>query len=184
MERILAMPRCEGPTEAEAEELQREWVLPEAYAAGIRLLPGQVYGLWSWLKYGKVMAGLGVGQGKTLLCLLIATEWHRREEVEGNSLLLIPSAVHKQLWVRDIPWAREHFDVDLPIVSMGSKSKGMRQALSHAPGSRAFLLPYSLLSVQDTTPLPARGGRGPDPPPCYNPYKQRPSASQLKGQRG
>ena len=152
MNRICSLPKCLGPSEAEAEELQRLWVLPEAYAAGVRLLPGQVYGIYSWIKYGKVMSGMGVGQGKTLLTLMIATEWHRRGEGR-NSLLLIPSSVHRQLWTRDIPWARDNFDVDLPIVSMGSRDRGMRRALAQAPGGRAFLLPYSLLSTRDTTEL-------------------------------
>lgn len=148
LERVLSLPRCHGPTAGEALSLQKEWVRPEAFEEGFRLLDGQVYGLWSWLQYGGAMAALGVGQGKTLLSLMIATDFHRKNP-DSNSILLLPPALVRQLWTRDIPWARNHFCVDVPIVSLGGKSIAMRKALCAGIRGRCFLYPYSLLSTRD-----------------------------------
>ena len=96
LERIKGLPRCHGPTPEEALALQKEWVRPEAYAEGYRLLEGQVYGLWSYLKYGGVVGALGVGQGKTLLALMIVTAFHEKNP-GANSMILLPPDLVKQL---------------------------------------------------------------------------------------
>ena len=153
LERIKGLPRCHGPTPEEALALQREWVRPEAYAEGYRLLEGQVYGLWSYLKYGGVVGALGVGQGKTLLALMIVTAFHRANP-GSNSMILLPPDLVKQLWVQDIPWAKTHFQVDVPVVSLGKQRKTLRKALCAGVKGSCFLYPYSLLSTSDGQELP------------------------------
>lgn len=86
----------------------------------------------------------------TLISLMIAERAHRRGI---KTLLLVPSQVYPQLVNNDIPWARRKVPLSVPFVKLGGKSQAQRMRWARSGQAGCYILPYSLLSTEDTSLL-------------------------------
>lgn len=146
--RICNLPSVFPLTSDEIEEFCRDRVLAKAYNEGFRLLPAQANGLMEYEEYGGVFGPIGVGQGKTLLTLMIAN--HAYQKGLRRMMLLVPPEVLVQL-VHDIKFARTKVPINYPIHILGGKKMRERRALARSGKKGLYVFPYSLLSTQDTS---------------------------------
>lgn len=146
--RVVSMPVIHPMTEAEVIEYSRANILADAFAAGVRLLPKQAEGALSYEMYERGFNPIGVGQGKTLLSLLVAQKGYLRGR--KKILLLIPSQVLIQLVEHDLKTARRWIHIPYPIHVLGGRPAEYRRQLANSGKVGLYVLPYSLLSVKDT----------------------------------
>ena len=148
-ERIINIPPKKEPTRKERHQIQLDNVSVTGYHKGIRLLDAQVEALYAWEQYKRGFFSIAVGEGKTLISLLIASHYHE-ENPDHSIILFMPAAVYRQLWVQDIPWAKRNFNILVPFVGLGQRTLKQRTLLTSKKLARCYLYPYSLLSTLDT----------------------------------
>lgn len=79
----------------------------------LQLRDGQNELLYEAAQADGLLAGAGVGQGKTLVSLLLPLAMLSR-----NAVLLIPANLREQLFLRDIPFYSEHFWIPLNNITV------------------------------------------------------------------
>lgn len=150
--RVVNLPVVTPPSEKVCESVSKELVLPHAYEDGFRLRPAQAFALLSYRKFGRLVAPLGVGDGKTLISLLIA-DLAIREKGHSRVIILVPPFVCTQLTKHDLPWARSRVALTSTFVNLYRKNPARRYHVTRSSGKSVFIFPYSLLSVKDTDRL-------------------------------
>lgn len=122
------------------------------YRNGFRLLPDQAGALHSYLHHEGGFYPIPVGGGKTAVCMLVASHYHRKHP-RDKILLLIPASVHSQFFMRDLPWARKHLVITVPWFGLGNTNRQKRLTLARSERPGCYVLPYSCLSTTDTIEL-------------------------------
>ena len=148
MDRITNVPVSE-PMNAEKLELFNYYhILGEVYAKGWRLFPTQAQALKEFQETGGGFFPIGVGWGKTNVTLMVAN--HAFQQGIKKILLIVPPEVLEQLVTVDIPAARRHVPINMPIHIVGGKSTKNRKALTCSGKKGLYVITYSYLSVKDT----------------------------------
>lgn len=149
--RICQLPMMQPLVADEVEAFSEENVLAAAFAEGFRLKPKQAEALMAYDELGGAFLPLRVGAGKSLISLMVA----QRGYAKGikKSIVMVPSQVYNQLTTRDIPWARRHVPISVPFMKLGQVPAKKRALLANSNKSGCYILPYSLLSVEDTDEL-------------------------------
>lgn len=148
VDRIVAIPISVEPTAEEIEEFNRKHVLAGAYKDGFRFNAAQVRAFMGYLEVGGGFYPIGVGNGKTAICLYTASLAY--DKGLRKILLLVPSQVYPQLMKQDLSWSRKRFTLGLPVIGLGNMSSKQRRSRVKSKRRGLFVLPYSLLSVRDT----------------------------------
>lgn len=150
--RVLELPMYDGLSEAEYEEYNRMNVLASAYDSGFRLFPVQADAVSTYEMQGTGgFFPIGVGFGKTAITLMISHKaWSKGLR---KMLLLVPPQVLAQLVTVDIRWARTRIVIDYPIHVLGGLNRAQRLSLARSGKKGLYILPYSYLSVKDTTDM-------------------------------
>lgn len=164
IKRITSVPLYTFPPQKHLEELNRDFVRRKPYEGlcncawcrergnpKLRLLPDQLRGMAVFVQEGQGLFSIRVGGGKTALAQLMAS-WAYGKSAR-TILILIPPSVFEQFWKRDLIWARSHLKLQVPWFGLGNtpKAKRLRIASSGRPG--AYVMPYSLLSTEDSIDL-------------------------------
>ena len=151
-ERITNIPTRDMPSVNDINEIQKYNISKASYDNGFRLLPSQVDALYSWNKYKRGFFSIAVGEGKTLTSILIASNYFE-ENPEARIIVFMPASVYRQLWVRDIPWAKRNCNVLVPFIGLGQRTQKQRMLFAKVRRPGCYLFPYSLLSTLDTIDL-------------------------------
>lgn len=161
VQRIIHLPTAGKVTAERIEELSRLYVQGHAYEGlcdcdrcnrqPLRLLPDQANGIHQWLQTNRGFWSIGVGGGKTALSQLVASIYHS-EHPEKKILLLMPPSVYDQFRLQALPWARKHLAVTVPWFGLGGH-RNKRAALSMSGQPGCYVLPYSMLSTEDSVEL-------------------------------
>jgi hypothetical protein len=151
IKRIIALPISWPLTEEEVEEVNRNFLLADAFESGFRLNDKQAKAVLEFINTGGLFAPIGVGWGKTLITLMCADLAYRSGT--DKIVLFVPPAVVNQLVTRDIPWARARVPISYPIHLLGGKSSQARGALARSGKRGLYVFPYSLLSCKDAEAL-------------------------------
>lgn len=146
--RIIGMPLVFEMDSPEHEAYCRQNILADAYEQGFRLWHIQAEAVSAWELYNGLFAPIGVGWGKTLICLMIANKAY----LSGTKkiMLLVPPEVLSQLVKVDIPWARTRVPINYPIYNLGGRDTHVRKHMASSGKKGLYIVPYSLLSVKDT----------------------------------
>lgn len=169
MQRICSLPVAVPLTDAQREEMSYKHVKAVAFdgkcSCGnrtcttkdgkrkpVRLLQAQADGLHAYQQTGSGFFSIKVGGGKTGLARLIAHDYLLKNP-EGRVLLLIPASVYRQFWFRDREWANKHLNAPMTFVGLGELDLRRRKQRSLFPAPACWVLPYSLLSTEDTIDL-------------------------------
>ena len=144
VDRILALPSVEWPSEEDCEIESFEVVCADAFSRGERLQREQVHALRSF-RAGTLFAPLGVGTGKTGIGLLLAKEILRTRR---KVLLVVPVSLVPGFVASHVPEWRARVGLPFSIhhfAGLGQAAR-LRLAASSAPG--LYVLPYSILSAK------------------------------------
>lgn len=133
------------------ENFNRNNMLARAAAEGFRFFDIQVSAIKAFEDSGTLFAPIGVGWGKTLITIAIASKAY--ETGTDKILLLVPPNVYSQLVKRDIQWARKHIPVPTPFHCLGNKNMRQRLSIAHSGRRGTYVLPYSCLQTKDSREL-------------------------------
>jgi hypothetical protein len=151
IKRIIAMPVSSPMDALELEEYNRMNVQAAYFDRGWRLFPVQAEAVCSYETCQGGLLPVAVGGGKTLCALMIANKAYSKGIQQ--MLLLVPPQVLSQLVQTDIRWARSRVAINYPIFVLGGRSQAQRLALARSKKKGLYILPYSLLSTNDTVEL-------------------------------
>lgn len=143
VKRIVQLPVAPKLSAEEREAISRSNVQAHAFDEGYRLFDAQADGLAAYDRHGGAFCSIAVGYGKTFLSLLIAQ--HAIDKGIARVLLLMPSAVSKQLHQKAIPQARRTLRFNLPIYTLRT---GLTRRLATAKAKRPglYVWTYELVS--------------------------------------
>ena len=143
IERILALPYSLNLTEAEAEAVSHQRLLAEPYAKGFRLFAEQASAVLAYDRVGGGFFPIGVGWGKTGICVMIAeAAWKKGQR---KILMLLEPGCISQLTQTDIPFWRRHVPVSVPFINLGGLTPAQRKRRYESGRAGCYIVPYSLL---------------------------------------
>lgn len=152
LSRILALPILGEITDEWAEEVTAKRCPPGAIIPG-GLFQGlnkeQALALEGFATYGAGFVLSGVGTGKTTIaygCAQIAINELGHERV----LILLPNNTARQFTSQGRREAQSWLGFKSPVHNMHGMSKALRTSLVKLARPGVYVMPYSLLSVQDT----------------------------------
>jgi hypothetical protein len=150
--RICSLPISYPLTEAEIAEVSAAHLKADA-PEGFSLRREQAEALFSFEARDQrgLFAPIEVGGGKTLICLRIAAM--AAERGIRKSMIVVPPQVLTQLEQRDIPWARKRVPLGVQFTILGGLSREARLTLAQHTARGCFIVPYSLLSTEDSVEL-------------------------------
>lgn len=149
--RICQLPISFPLTEEEVEAVQQAHVKVGAYEDGFRLQRVQAEAIQIFDETGSLFGPIEVGGGKTLITLRCAGIAH--EKGIRKILLVVPAQVFSQLMNHDVNWARARVPLGCQFHFLGGKSREERRRISNSNARGCFVVPYSLLSTEDTSDL-------------------------------
>lgn len=149
--RICSLPIDLGMSEEALEQFNYDFLQASAYDDDFRLWECQANGMKAYLDFGGAFLPIGVGWGKTLTALFIAAQAYKKGL--HKIMLLVPPSVYKQLINRDIAWARTKINLTVPFIKLGKLSLKKRHALASSGRPGCYIIPYSLLSTEDSVDL-------------------------------
>ena len=145
--RITHLPIRESISDKELEDFNLKHVLVKAYKNGFRFHRPQAEAILEYEKFGGVFGPIGVGQGKTLITLMIAEKaWRKGHK---KIVILLPPEVYSQLVIVDIPDARTITTLSVPFVYLGGNTEAQRTHKSRSNKPACYIIPYSVLSCRD-----------------------------------
>lgn len=116
LERILGLPERPIPTAPELAALVEEWTARLKRPAGtMKLKEVQAWALAEAARVLGLLGAIGVGEGKTLICLLLPTVLQSKRAV-----LLIPPQLRDQVICRAIPELAQHWRIPNLTAGQGS----------------------------------------------------------------
>ena len=149
--RVLSLPIESPMTPEEIEEYSYQNIQARPFNEGFRFFPPQAAGIKTYENRGGGFFPIGVGWGKTAVSLVSASKaWSKGLE---KMLLLVPSQVMPQLVLYDMKWARYHFSINYPVLYLGGLDSMSRRSLCRSGKKGLYVMPYSYLSVADTTEM-------------------------------
>lgn len=151
IERITNLPLSFMLEPEESEEYARTLTQAESYDKGWRPFDTQTSGVMAYELFGGLFGAIGVGWGKTILTLLVASKgWDKGIK---RSIIFVPAGVYPQLWNNDLPAARSRVVISPQFHGLGGKNMQQRMALAKSGRKGVYVLPYSLLSTRDSNEL-------------------------------
>jgi len=138
LDRILALPHETGYPKC-CREAARAFFKGKT----IQLRDIQCDSFLSMAQYRGLFGPIGVGHGKTIISLLAG-----RATRAERTMLVIPPNLCQKCVMGDIPMIAEEFGIDLSYLSLHGMPSWDRLNLDRH--YEIFIVPYSLLSVQDT----------------------------------
>lgn len=151
IQRIVSLPVVGAISPEEVEALSADVVQAQAFDEGFRLMPGQAAAVLAYNLLGGGLFPLGVGQGKTLVSLLIAELAYRSGITK--SIIFLPSQVYPQLMLHDLPHYRRKVTLSVPFIGMGDASPTQRRRSARSRIAACHVMPYSTLSTRDAEDL-------------------------------
>lgn len=149
LDRILQLP-CRHPVDAEeAEIVSMETMRQEAFDAGERLRPVQVWALREWFDYQGALLPVGVGGGKSGIALMAAQDALSRRGARRVALMM-PVPLVDGFLRRHLPEWRRRVNLPATVHNFKGKSRAGRMGVAKNGAPGIFLFPYSLLSTSDT----------------------------------
>jgi len=150
--RVTGLPVHDPMMAFSQEPFNREVLQAEVFNTGWRLFPIQAAAVQAYRDTGGLFAPIGVGQGKTLITILIADHAYKKEGIR-RSVIFVPPQVYDQLFKRDIPWARKRAALGIQFHEMAGKSQSQRAKTVEKGLFGCYVFPYSLLSTTDSVYL-------------------------------
>ena len=154
--RITAVPVSKPLTKEDYDAVNFHYISDEGRREDYNLMPLQAAALCEYNETGGLFAPIPVGEGKTLITLLIADDCYRevlermyRKEAEGTVprvLLLVPPQVIPQLH-GDIAQARRLTRFSCPVHFVCGVSKAKRLQIAASQRRGLYITSYSLLSA-------------------------------------
>lgn len=148
--RVCELPVRFAMTPEEIELFNQQHVLAHAYADRqdpFRLWPIQAEGVSAFLNTGGLVGSIGVGWGKTLICIMIASlgfsAGHRK------MVYMLPSSVFGQFWKIDLRWARQRVPVSMPVIPLVGRSMRDRKLIARQDRPGLYVLSWELVSRED-----------------------------------
>lgn len=139
LSRILALPRRSPEIPAGLAQQFTERLKRPCGTMTLRAI--QAWALYQAELVGGLLGAIGVGEGKTLICLLLATVLKA-----ARTVLLIPPQLRDQVLGRDIPALAEHWRIPNLTVGQGSKAypdvTGVLHVVSYSELSSARTADY------------------------------------------
>lgn len=146
--RILDLEFWPMLDEGQCEDMSRTHVLAHAFDDDFRLLPTQASALTGYYMANGGFFPIGVGWGKTGICLMTAeAAWKKGLQ---RSILLVPPNALEQLIKQDIPYWRRRVALSVPFQIIGGRDLAARRTLYRSGYKGCYIVPYSYLSVSDT----------------------------------
>lgn len=137
-------------TDAERSAFQEALIQKHARERGFAFKEQQVEALLTFDRLEGLFGPIGVGHGKTFISILCAALAFERGV--RKSLLMVPPEVFSQLVLRDIPQARRDLVLfGLPFHYLGGETRARRRMIVTSDRRGCYIMPYSLLSVADTS---------------------------------
>lgn len=149
--RICQIPISYPLTEEEIDVVQTQHVKIEAFEQGFRLQRVQAEAIQVFDEMGTLFGPIEVGGGKTLITLRCAGIAY--EKGIRKILLVVPAQVFSQLKNHDVNWARARVPLGCQFHFLGGKTREERMRIANSNLRGCFVVPYSLLSTQDTSEL-------------------------------
>lgn len=146
--RILDLPVVGTLTSEELEAFNQIELLPEAFKDGFRLFPVQAEAVLAYDKCQGLFAPVGVGHGKALMSVMIASRAYLRGI--GKIILFNPPSTIAQFKHQVLPWARTKVPISCPFIYLDGKGPKQRQRLAQQASNGVYVMPYSLLSQPDS----------------------------------
>lgn len=146
--RICDLPINYAMTAEEMEDFNRRHVLSRAYEDPVdpfRLWSTQCEGVNAFLKTGGLVGSIGVGWGKTLICIMCASLGFQLGH--ETMVLLLPSSVFGQFWKRDLRWARHRVPVSMPVTALVGKTSDQRRSLARQRRPGLYVMSWEQLSL-------------------------------------
>lgn len=140
----LDQPRCPDP-DAYARTLVNP-VAPDEDGKPFALRPLQIDALYEYETLGGLISPLGVGCGKTNVCLGAAKIGLQRRG-HRRAVILVPPEVMDQLVKIDIPKARSRLSLDGIAFWAVQGDAEKRRRICQQPGTGVWIYTYSLLST-------------------------------------
>lgn len=148
--RIVNLPIERWMDAPEFELFCRRNILAHAFEGvnqkPFRFFEPQANAIRAFHTYGKLFAPIGVGWGKTLICLAIAH--HAFNNGTKKIALFVPPQVYNQLTERDIQWARKRIPFNVPVIGLYDGSKFQRRAKALSGNYGLYIVPYSTMSTK------------------------------------
>lgn len=149
--RICQIPLSFPLTDEEIEAVQETHVKAAAHEQGFRLQRVQAEAIQVFDEMGTLFGPIEVGGGKTLITLRCAGIAH--EKGIKKILLVVPAQVFSQLKNHDVNWARARVPIGCQFFFLGGKSREERMRIVSSSARGCFVVPYSLLSTEDTSEM-------------------------------
>lgn len=150
-ERILGLPVQLEMDEAQVQNMSYTEFDARAYDSGARLLPLQAWMIREFDAVKGLLAQARVGSGKTLGSLMLCERGARAGI--PRQLLLVQTSVYGQLMKHDLPHYRRLVPFSTKFIGLGGMSKAARLDAAKRHRMGCFILPYSLLSREETRQL-------------------------------
>lgn len=149
MERICSLPILPQKwTPEQVDDFTRRNALAEVYESGWRFFEPQARGIDAYDKVGGGLYAIGVGWGKTGISVIVADRaWRKGHK---SILLIVPAAAQAQLTTIDLAFWRKHVPIAVPFHNLAGRSKATRKRMASSGRGGCYIMPYSLLSRQDT----------------------------------
>lgn len=151
MDRVLDLPVKSWPDAEDVEIESFDRLLAEAFEQGDRLFPTQVAAIRSFEETGGGLFPIGVGFGKTGICLMIAQSAFSRGV--RKILWLLPPKLVGALVRRHIPEWRKRIPMSLNFHVLAGRSAQIRQRIAKSDAPGVYIFPYSFLSTDDRVEL-------------------------------
>lgn len=148
VDRIIRLPIVGPLAPEEVEAFSEQEVDARYFREGFRILPLQAKAILDFDSYGGCLCPIPVGQGKTLVSLMVVNRAFRGG-IE-RTILLVPPDVYPQLTQADITWARRRVGLSVPFILMGDKPLKERERIVRSQKIGCYVMPHTLLSTRDT----------------------------------
>jgi len=148
--RVLELPIQTDPiTEEEVEAFCEDFMLREAFERGDRLWPAQVEAILAWQLNDGLLGQLVVGAGKSALAYSIATLGYSSGE-HRKIAIFVPPQVARDFAERHLRFARRMIPIPFDVFNLHGLTKAKRRKFYSSGRDGVYILPYSLLSVEDS----------------------------------
>ena len=146
--RVLDLPVVGGLLPEEFEAMNERELLPDVFRSGFRLFPVQAEGVLAYDRCKGLFGPIGVGRGKALLSLMLAS----RAFFRGMERIVLfnPPQLITQLRQQALPWARTKVPIRCPFIYLEGKTPRQREGIAKRRHPGVYVMSYHLLSRPDT----------------------------------
>ena len=147
VDRILSMPVCEEARCPDPVGYGAGFLSPHTPDPDFRLWPTQIDALWTFETYGGLLGAISVGRGKAFTAILAASRAIRSRK-HYRVVIIVPPDVFSQFTLRDLPRARQLFNLQGLPYRVCTGSWEQRRRIAKEPGSAVYVYAYSSISTK------------------------------------